>query len=336
MKRPTPQANRTLTDPNGRRLRYLRLSVTEKCNLRCAYCYGSVDEPRDPPAVLSNDHVVRLVRAFACFGFDKVRFTGGEVLLRGGIVDLVQNAADTDGINIVGITTNGLLLEKYLHRLIDAGLNRLNVSLDTLDKERFRRITGVDGFDRVQTGIRLAAASGAFPRVKINTVIMRGVNDDEIPRLAEWALSSAIDLRFIEFMPTHRSGWGAARYVSESEMKGLIGLSLEAETTPPAANRGPAVTYRHAGRPGRISFISAVSHSFCSGCNRLRVTSQGDLVGCLFGEKRVSLRDLLDAGATASQIIDAVAAAVRSPGFRREGLTRSVTRLRPPMRGLGG
>jgi cyclic pyranopterin phosphate synthase len=335
MSNPKLHAARTLTDLNGRRLRYLRLSLTERCNLRCGYCYGSVDEPKIAPPGLSNDQVIRLVRAFAGVGFDKVRFTGGEVLLRPGVVDVVRETAATGGITLVGITTNGLLLDRYLRPLVDAGLNRLNVSLDTLDKERFKRITGVDGFDSVHAAIQNAVQAGVFPRVKINTVIMRGVNDDELKSLAEWALSRKIDLRFIEFMPTHRSGWGHGRYVSEDEMKERIDLPLE-NASSTAANRGPAVTFKHGDRPGRISFISAVSRSFCSGCNRLRVTSQGDLVGCLFGEKRISLRKLLDGGGATDEIVNAVVSAVRSPGFRREGTGTSVTSLQPPMRGLGG
>ncbi|UCH83467.1 MAG: GTP 3',8-cyclase MoaA [Candidatus Latescibacterota bacterium] len=335
MNKPNLKTDRTLTDINGRRLRYLRLSLTERCNLRCGYCYGSVDTPCNEPAGLTNPQIMRLVRAFAGLGFDKVRFTGGEVLLHGGIAELIEQTSATGGIAVVGITTNGLLLDKQLPRLIGAGLNRLNVSLDTLDSKRFQHITGVNGFERVFDAIQNAVKSRAFPRVKINTVIMRGVNDDEIGHLADWGLSNPIDLRFIEFMPTHRSGWGHARYVSEAEMKKTIGVPLE-PVHDRAANRGPAITYRRGDSPGRISFISAVSRSFCGQCNRLRVTSQGQLVGCLFGDQRVDLRELVERNAPAKEIERVIVSAVRSPGFRREGLSTSVTSLKPRMRGLGG
>ncbi len=324
-----------LIDPMGRPITYLRVSITKRCNLRCGYCYGFVQESSGDDQELSFEQILFLLEAFVSLGIDKVRFTGGEPLLRSGIVDLVRQTSELDGMSLVGMTTNGFWLDRYLAPLIDAGLNRLNVSLDSLNKNGFKMITGTDGFDRVYSGIVNAEASGVFGRVKVNTVVMRGINDEQIPRFAEWALSRKIDLRFIEFMPTLKSGWDKRLCVDEDEIKTRIGLELERESGNDHRS-GPAVSFRFKDYPGRISFISAVSRSFCNRCNRLRLTSEGNLIGCLFQSNFYNLKGALNRGTDIEDIAYSIRSIINSPGFRRTPELVSVGEIKPIMRAVGG
>jgi GTP 3',8-cyclase len=323
-----------LIDLFGRKVTYLRVSLTQNCNMKCGYCFASAGTPHES-SELSDESLIFLLRSFASFGIDKVRFTGGEPLLRRGIAGLISETKSAAGIPIIGVTTNGLLLEKYLQSLIDSGLNRINISLDTLDPVQFRDITGIDGFGRVMAGIEAAIASGAFPRIKVNTVVMRGVNDSELRSMAEWALGRGVDIRFIEFMPTEKSGWSREKYVSESEMRKRIELDL----TPMAeasASPGPAISYRLDGMPGRVSFISAVSRTFCGSCNRLRITSRGEMVGCLFRDQKVDLASLFAVRASHEEIARFILSTLTAPGFRRGPDRVSVTDYRPLMKAVGG
>ncbi len=325
----------SLIDFMGRPITYLRVSLTELCNLRCGYCYGSLDKHEINRQQLSNSEVLQLIGAFAASGINKIRFTGGEPLLRNGIVDIVRETSRFNDMAIIGLTTNGLRLNCLLPSLIEAGLNRLNVSLDSLRRETFRVITGVDGIDEVNSGIIKAEKSGVFPLIKINTVVMRGVNDSEISSMARWALDHRIDIRFIEFMPTHRSGWGTDLFVGEEEIRSKIGIELE-EDRISSQNSGPARTFRFQNYPGRISFISAVSRGFCSRCNRLRLTASGRLIGCLFREKYVDLKDLLNSRGDSGHLKECIYRAVVSREFRRIPGNISIDRFKPSMRRIGG
>jgi molybdenum cofactor biosynthesis protein A len=325
----------SLTDPMGRRITYLRVSLTERCNLRCGYCYGSAKMPPVSDHRLSLTDTVRLIKAFVSLGVTKIRFTGGEPLLRTGIVDLVGQTSKQEGVSTVSLTTNGLVLDLVLQDLVKAGLTCLNISLDTLDRAVFKRITGVDGFDRVYSAIISAEQSGAFKRVKVNTVVMRDVNDGEVRRFALWALEHRIDLRFIEFMPAQGSKWGRALFVSEDEVKNRIGIDLIPQ--PMAGNdAGPATSYSVAGAPGRISFISAVSRCFCGTCNRLRLTSAGKLMGCLFLDNGANLWRLPADDADTDEIAWHIRRIVGSPGFRRMPRGTHIRTFNPFMRRVGG
>jgi cyclic pyranopterin phosphate synthase len=276
-----------------------------------------------------------LVKVLAALGIEKIRFTGGEPLIRKNLTDLIGKISAIENISQIAITTNGLLLEDRLAALTGAGLNRLNISLDTLKRDRFRNITGIDGFDRVYRGIMTAVKSGMFPVVKVNTVVMRGINDDEIAAFAEWALAHKINLRFIEFMPTCKSGWGKERILYEEEIKNRIGLPLQKAPDFDRA-RGPARNYFWPGKPGRISFISPVSGSFCRDCNRIRLTATGDLIGCLFGRMKISLRQLVRDDHDQDEMIMLLKSIIESPNFRRLSLKQSVSGTPPFMRGIGG
>lgn len=290
---------------------------------------------RESEDQLSLPDTLRLIKTFASLGITKVRFTGGEPLLRREIVDLVHQTSLLSGISMIGLTTNGLLLEPKLPSLINAGLNRLNISLDTLDRTVFRKVTGVNGFDRVYSAITTAEQSGAFDCIKINTVVMRNINDHEIHRFALWALERKIDLRLIEFMPTRGSGWGQDLFVSEDEIRNQIGLMLEPL---PVNNNspGPARTYTLPGAPGRISFISAISRNFCHKCNRLRLTSDGVLLGCLFLNKGIDLKPVLAGNRGNHEIARVIRHILTAPGLRRMPEETSILRANPFMRMVGG
>ncbi|MCP4570226.1 MAG: GTP 3',8-cyclase MoaA [FCB group bacterium] len=326
---------KTLIDPMGRSITYLRVSLTAKCNLRCSYCYGTGKDNSISSDHLSTTDVIRLIEVFASLGINKIRFTGGEPLMRRDIVDLVRRTAKMEGINQIGLTTNGLVLEPLLPSLIEAGLNCLNISLDTLKRETFRQITGSDGFDRVYSAIISAEECGTFKRVKVNTVVMRGINDEEVRQFTLWALERRIDLRFIEFMPTQQSGWDKSRLVNEDMIKDLIGLDLE----PVKGNDnspGPASSYTLPGAPGRISFISTISHNFCGRCNRLRLTSTGQLVGCLFLNQPADLKKMLAEVDDIKDIAEQIRDIVARPGFRRPPQELPVIGFNPFMRKVGG
>lgn len=325
-----------LIDYAGRRITYLRVSLTEKCNFRCGYCYGiNGYNDRHIDGYLSDNDVVKLIKAFAILGIRKIRFTGGEPLLRKNVIGLIKEISLIDGISSIAVTTNGFLLDKCLRSLADSGVNSLNVSLDTLDRERFKTITGVDGFEKVYSAIMTATDCGAFGRVKINMVVMRGVNDFEIPRFARWALECNLALRFIEYMPSSGSGRDAEILVREDEIKDKTGLELKKDEAEFDIG-GPSVYYRYLDYPGRLGFISSVSQCFCGGCNRLRLTSGGNLLGCLFGQYSVNLTSLLKEGKSSVEISRYLGEIVKMPAFRRKPGGSSCGDSRPFMRRVGG
>jgi cyclic pyranopterin phosphate synthase len=332
---PSVSSKNNLIDRFGRVISYLRVSLTENCNLRCNYCYGSLSERIERSDYLTDDELLTLIKVLAALGIEKIRFTGGEPLIKKNLSDLIGEISAIENISQIAVTTNGLLLENRLAALIGAGLNRLNVSLDTLKRDKFRNITGIDGFDRVNRGIMKAVESGVFPAVKVNTVVMRGINDDEITAFAEWALTNKINLRFIEFMPTCKSGWGKERVLYEEEIKNRIGLPLRKAPDFDQA-RGPARNYYLPGKSGRISFISPVSGSFCGDCNRIRMTATGDLIGCLFGRIKINLRQLVRDDHDQNEIILLLKSIIASPDFRKLSLKQSVSGTPPFMRGIGG
>ena len=314
-----------LIDHLGRRLNYLRVSVTEHCNLRCRYCYGSKRPPLPKRPPMTDDQIVAAAELFARLGVNKVRLTGGEPLFRSSLVKLVRRISRLPGIELVGLTTNGVLLAHnkadrnvgppLLERLIAAGLHRINISLDSLDRENYRRITGRDCLGKVLEAIETAQQSGAFPRVKVNTVVLRGVNDFEVREMALWALERGIDLRFIEFMPTLGSGWDEESFVSEAETRERLALELRPDDELPDPS-ATAVYYRSGAYPGRLRFISPVTRSFCSRCNRLRLTASGELMGCLFSWNRIDISPILNGKFGKTEKNDYIGKIIKAPDFR--------------------
>lgn len=298
-----------LVDPFGRSITYLRISVTDRCNLRCAYCIpvGGL-EWLPQSKILTDDEIIRVVQAAAALGINKIRLTGGEPLVRPGIVDLVNKISSVPGIQDIGLTTNGILLERMVGLLTKAGLKRINISLDTLKAERYLRITRIGSFDQAWRGILAAEKAGLSP-IKINTVIIRGFNDDELLDLASLSISRSWHIRFIELMPIgNTQDWGEGlpasldRYFSIQEMRSRLEI-LGLVPVTPLIGSGPARTFQIPGAPGTIGFISPIGEHFCQNCNRLRLTADGKLRGCLVMPGEISLREALRNGQPLGKLI---------------------------------
>jgi cyclic pyranopterin phosphate synthase len=299
----------TRFDMFHRPINYLRVSVTDRCNLRCVYCMPPEGvAPRTHAEILSYEEIELIVRAAAELGISKVRLTGGEPLARLGLADLVRLLARIPGVDDLSMTTNGTLLPKYAHELAEAGLQRVNISLDTLHPERFARITRRGKLRDALAGIDAALRAGLRP-VKINTVVIRGLNDDEIIDLARKAVIDGWHVRFIEWMPVGHAisqdqSWGEA-VMTAAEMREQIGAALgPLEAVQVEAGAGPARYYRLPGGQGTVGFISPVSEHFCSGCNRLRLTADGQLRPCLLSDYEIDLRTPLRQGAGIGEIKD--------------------------------
>ena len=288
-----------LVDTYGRVATYLRVSLTDKCNLRCTYCMPPEGLEWLPgPELLTDDELVRLVGVAVSLGVTEVRFTGGEPLLRRGLVSLVERVGALDPRPRMSVTTNGIGLAKVATALAAAGLYRVNVSLDTLDRERFVTIARRDRLADVLAGMAAAADAGLTP-VKVNAVLMRGVNDDEAPALLRWALGEGYRMRFIEQMPLDaQHGWERSTMVTADEI--LASLTAAFELTPvPGSERGsaPAEEWVVDGGPGRVGVIASVTRPFCGACDRVRLTADGQLRNCLFAREESDLRTAMRAGA---------------------------------------
>ena len=276
-----------MIDGEGRRIEYLRLSVTDRCNCRCAYCMPAGGVPMLGHAdILSFEELAAVARAAAELGVRKVRLTGGEPLARRGVVDLVRMVAAVPGVDEVAMTTNATLLAPVAGALREAGLSRLNVSLDTLRPDRYAKITRCGRLEDALAGLDAAREAG-FSRTKVNCVLMGGVNDDEVADLAGLARNEAVDVRFIELMPIGpAAGWPRASFVAaDAVLDALPGLEL-------LGRDGVAELYRMPGWAGRVGLIRPMSHKFCDGCSRIRVTADGKLKPCLHSAAEIDLRGL--------------------------------------------
>ena len=292
-----------LVDPFGRKITYLRISVTDRCNLRCVYCMppeGVVWKPH--ATIMRFEEIFQVVELAARHGVSEIRITGGEPLIRQGLPDLVRMIAAVPGIQDISLTTNGLLLDKLALPLAEAGLNRINLSLDTLNPEKFYRITRGGSFDKVWRGLEAASAAGLAP-LKINAVALKGVNDDEILDLARLSLQHAWQIRFIELMPIkNQAPWGEAFpppsdcYLSVQailEILKPLGIEPAGEK---AAGNGPAQQYAIPGAAGTLGIISALGDQFCLTCNRLRLTADGFLRPCLMNDGEVYILGAIRSG----------------------------------------
>ncbi|MCL5022020.1 MAG: GTP 3',8-cyclase MoaA [Nitrospirae bacterium] len=272
---------------------YMRISITDRCNLRCIYCMPSGGvRPIEHREILSYEEIARVVKVAAALGVRKVRITGGEPLARKNVSFLVSSLKGIPGIEDMSLTTNGILLEKYARELSGAGLDRVNVSLDSLRPQRYREITRGGEIGFVMRGIEAAEDVGLTP-VKMNMVPIRGMNDGEIEEFARMTLSTPRHVRFIEFMPIGaRELWSDDRYISSDETRAVV-EKIGALSPVRARKNGPAKYFRFAGAPGVVGFISALTHHFCADCNRLRLTADGKLRPCLFSETEIDLKPAL-------------------------------------------
>ncbi len=313
----------SLVDSFGRRIEYLRVSVTDRCNYRCFYCMPAAGAPCERhEEFLRHEELARLVRIFAELGVRKVRLTGGEPLVRKGIVNLAALIGRIPGIADLSLSTNGHLLERHAAALKAAGVARANISLDSLDPETFARITRGGDLGQVLRGIEAALAAGMTP-VKLNMVVLKGVNDHEIEPMLDFALARGAHLRFIETMPVGEAGaQGMEHYYPADAILARVRKKTGAELIPVrgAPGAGPARCYRIGARGATVGVISAVSRHFCEGCNRVRLTARGELVLCLGRDDRVSLGERLRAGACDAEIRNEIAHAIaRKP--ERHGFT---------------
>jgi cyclic pyranopterin phosphate synthase len=323
-----------LVDGHGRRITYLRLSLTDRCNFRCSYCApAGADTAEDP---LARPELARLVGVFARLGVPRVRLTGGEPTLRPDLLDVIRDVRATPGVEEIALTTNGHLLATHALKLHEAGVSRLNVSLDTLDAEKLHAISGrAATLDRIVRGIETAFAAG-FASVKLNVVVVKGMNDGELGALARFAWRFGATARFIELMP-----FGPGTPVPTAEVKRLLeaqGVRLEPDAT---RGWGPAYHMRGTsaadGKPvsGLVGFIGAMTENFCDACNRVRVGADGSLRACLGGRDRVGLRELLRAGASDDELAARIRGALLAKGERHEMPARGRGGLLP-MIGSGG
>ncbi|WKY17235.1 hypothetical protein Q1695_001670 [Nippostrongylus brasiliensis] len=308
-------------DTHGRSHNYLRISLTEKCNLRCVYCMPEEGVTLSPTQkLLTADEIVRLVELFASHGVNKIRLTGGEPTIRSDLVDIVGKIRNVPGIEDIGITSNGIVLAKKLRDLKDAGLTKVNISLDTLDARKFVVMTRRNGFAKVMQCID--AAERLFPKVKVNTVVMRNVNDNEVADFVEMTKDRRLDIRFIEYMPFGGIHFSTKQFVDyksllnslDDKYKGQIRRLTDSPNDTTKA-------YKIDGFVGQFGFITSMSDNFCGTCNRLRITADGNLKVCLHGNAEISMRDLLRSGASSSEISYVIQKAVerkkkQHAGFR--------------------
>ncbi|GBG28380.1 Molybdenum cofactor biosynthesis protein 1 [Hondaea fermentalgiana] len=300
---PTP-----LVDSFGRVHNYLRISLTERCNLRCTYCMPEkgVDLTADQE-LLTDDEIVRIASAFVQRGVDKIRLTGGEPLLRPSILDLCERLRGL-GIRDLAITTNGILLKRKLDPLVEGGVNLLNISLDTLVPAKFELITRRRGFERVLESIKRATSLPGLDQVKVNCVMKRGVNDDELLDFVELTRDLDVEVRFIEFMPFDQNKWKAKAILPYYEMVDMIRERWPTFARTPRLDGANTVskTWQVPDFVGRVGFISSMTDQFCGTCNRMRLTADGSMKACLFGSEEISLRDELRAGASDEALLGSI------------------------------
>ncbi len=286
----------TLTDSFHRRIRYLRISVTDRCNLRCTYCMPEQGlEWKDRHELLSYEEWARIVKAVVPLGIEKIRVTGGEPLVRNNIVDFLRMLCAIDGLKDVTLTTNGVLLDSMADDIRKAGVKRINISLDTFRPDTFMKISKRADHHRVMNGIRAAREAG-FDPIKINCVVLPGVNDDEVLDFVNWTTREPVIVRFIENMPLSDQYEGVETLgttIPSMDLVNRIRLEYPFEQTPEAGSKGNNLLFQVPGAPGRVEFISAVSHSFCEHCDRLRLTAEGQLRWCLFDNAECDLRAIV-------------------------------------------
>jgi len=326
-----------LVDRYNRELNYLRISITDRCNLRCFYCMPSKKIDLIPRSdTLRYEEILRITRLAVNYGMKKIRITGGEPLVRKGVIKFIKSLSEIDGIEDMSLTTNGILLKEHAQGLVEAGLKRVNVSMDSLNPRKYMQITGGDCLAQVWDGIRETERVGLTP-VKINTVVIKGVNDDEIIDFAKITLDKPYKIRFIEFMPTAMiDSWSEERFLPSIKIREIIERFEKLYPVTEQRDSKPARGFRFKNGVGDIGFISPISHHFCSTCNRMRLTADGKLRPCLFSDTEIDIKRLLRNNATDKELIDVlkIGASKKSKGHKiREEIFQKCNR---PMSAIGG
>lgn len=325
-----------LIDTFGRSHNNLRISVTDRCNLRCTYCMPEEVVFLDRAELLTFEEIAHFVRVAAPLGINKLRLTGGEPLLRRDLPRLVGLLAEIPGIQDIGLTTNGLLLANQAQALYDAGLRRLNVSLDTLDAERFRAVSRRDGLEQVLAGIEAAKKAGFSP-LKINAVSIRGLTEQDVGPLARFARERDLEMRFIEYMPIGAEAWERSKVYFAHEI--LEQIEREVAPLAPADDydpRAPAMAFQYSDGRGRVGIIASVSRPFCLSCNRLRLTCEGKLRNCLFALNEVDVKPLLRGRRDDAQLAALIRQNVRDKWEGHEINTARFVKPDRTMHAIGG
>ncbi len=328
----------TLIDTFGRTHNNLRISVTDRCNIRCFYCMPENDvQFMDRREILSFEEIERFARVAAGLGINKLRITGGEPLVRKDLPRLIEKLIAIPGIQDLAMTTNGVLLAEQARSLYDAGLRRLNVHLDTLDRARFFEITRRDDLDKVLEGIELCRELGFGP-IKINAVAVKGLTEADVVPLARFGRERDIEVRFIEFMPLDAQAlWDRGRVLTADDMVAMLSREIcPLEDIPDGDPRAPATEYRFADGVGRVGFIASVSRPFCLNCNRLRLTSDGKLRYCLFAIDEADVKTMLRSGAPDEEIAAVIRGNVRAKWIGHEINSAKFVPPPRPMYSIGG
>jgi len=324
-----------MNDSHGRNIHYLRISLTDRCNLRCVYCMPADMKFAPLPHLLQDDELIRLVHIATQVGFDRVRLTGGEPTVHPHVIEIVRQLAQIPGIQEIAMTTNALKLEKLAMPLAQAGLKRVNISIDTLDAERFHKITRLGKIEQVWRGIWAAERAGLTP-IKLNAVIVRGYNEDDLVDLARLTLEHAWDMRFIELMPVGSiADFQMNAVVPVTEMQARIEAALGALEPIDWDGHNPARPYRLRGGRGTIGFISSVTAPFCAGCDRMRLSADGKLRLCLLRDDEVDLLTPLRAGATDDELRAMMARGVYNKPWGH-GLAQNIVAQSRVMSQIGG
>lgn len=326
-----------LLDPYKRKINYLRISVTDRCNLRCRYCMPEEGIPLiSHEEILTYEEMLRVVRVFATQGISKVRLTGGEPLVRKGIVDFISRLSQIEQIKDLSLTTNGILLKEFAQDLKQAGLKRINISLDSLKKERFLQITRKDDFERVRGGIEEALRVGLSP-IKINMVAIQGLNDDEIESFARLTLHLPLTVRYIEYMPSgNGEDWKETDILTIPQIQRRLEKVGKLIPIPSDQWDGPAKRFRIDGAIGEIGLIGAVSSHFCGECNRLRLTPDGKIRTCLFSDEEIDVREILRKGGSDQDLKERLLVALRKKPEKHYINTLQFKKCQRNMSAIGG
>lgn len=322
-----------MKDRYNRNIDYLRVSVIDRCNLRCIYCMPEEGIKNLLPhyEILTYEEILRIINVAVDVGIFRIRITGGEPLIRKDIVSFIERLSRIEGIKDIGMTTNGVLLKKYAEALYQAGLKRVNISLDSLSEDKFREITRVGSLKDVLEGIEEAQRAGLNP-VKINVVVIKGINDEEVEKFALWSKEVPYQIRFIEFMPIGHNAWRKEFFMSTDDIKKKIESRVGKLIPVQIKKSGPAEYFMLEGAKGLLGFISPMTTHICAKCNRLRLTSDGKLRPCLFSDKEIDIKKYLRSGATDEKLRQVLIEAIN---LKPEGMSEHTKPLRA-MSTIGG
>jgi cyclic pyranopterin phosphate synthase len=325
-----------LIDPYNRHLNYLRISITDRCNLKCIYCVPRDLIPRlSHDDILTYEEILRLVRIGIKLGISKIRVTGGEPLVRKGVYGFLADLSGLDGLADLSLTTNGVSLKANLKKIKAAGIKRINISLDTLNRAKFERITGFNLFDQVWQGIEMALEMGFHP-IKLNIVALNGINDDELTDMARLSFEYPLHIRFIEYMPIGESQIGNGPLLLAPEIKKRISVLGSLMPVANTIEDGPAQRYHFEGAAGEIGFIHALSHHFCDRCNRLRLTARGRLRPCLLSDHHEDVKEIMRTGGTDEELMEVFFKAVRHKPSDHNLAIQNPSRVCGQMSSIGG